>query len=832
MKFPSSLNEDVKIRLAPDVSTFIVDSGSLFIKHDNQLFRLPSSSDEDKRSRILDVLKEPKKLVEITDILAEFRKKDLIAFLRNLYKLNLIELEESTPKSNIRSGVSDNGSSTAYNHGYLNSMTAKRLVDSKILLIGDGILINKVAACFRSVGIQCKKMSSSIIGDQSFDQQMNSNGEKRTQKRKQLRECGLFTLRYPSLFSEYDLMVAAQDYPNITFFETVNKICFNKKKPWLRVSFDDNIGFLGPLVIPGQTSCYNCCQLRLVTNSPYYEYFLWKYKEYIPKPRLSPSKLFTDVLSAFCVNEVITYLTKDEQHSKQGITDHLLLLDTQRMHLSKHKILPHPCCMHCNTTAVQKWTPLKLRTLDKVQTGLTEAPMGPTGHTTEEPDLMPGKLLEKLKELEDEKTGVVINSEKLFDSNRLGIKFHHFYKINCYKPLRVGLNGKPTSYTLLSNDNFIEPSPSGSGDSPTEAEISALMEAVERYSSMVVEEKRLIWSTYSRVEKIAINPLDLVLYPNAQYDRAGFKCSRYSPDSEYPWIEGLDLFSGKRVLVPADFVFYPPFRERPLVLETSNGAAAHTDIVQATLNGLYEVIERDSFLVMWLNKLSMPALDIKRLPFGFNESLKLMDECGIDVKLVHILNDTNIPTVMAVCYNKAPDKYPAMVVGTASHIEPEMAIKKALFEMEFQLIIYLENPVKGKILRPNQISASYEHPMLYLNPENRAYWDFMISSDRSTVLPRLARNKVEDTYGLLMRIVRLLSKMNHKVIRVDITPPDMRELGLNVVKVLVTGFQPLYFKSNTRLSLDRLNTVPSHLGFNTKAGAYRRPLNVAPHPLP
>jgi ribosomal protein S12 methylthiotransferase accessory factor len=121
---------------------------------------------------------------------------------------------------------------------------------------------------------------------------------------------------------------------------------------------------------------------------------------------------------------------------------------------------------------------------------------------------------------------------------------------------------------------------------------------------------------------------------------------------------------------------------------------------------------------------------------------------------------------------------------------------------------------------------------LYLNPENRAYWDFMISSDRSTVLPRLARNKVEDTYGLLMRIVRLLSKMNHKVIRVDITPPDMRELGLNVVKVLVTGFQPLYFKSNTRLSLDRLNTVPSHLGFNTKAGAYRRPLNVAPHPLP
>jgi ribosomal protein S12 methylthiotransferase accessory factor len=279
-------------------------------------------------------------------------------------------------------------------------------------------------------------------------------------------------------------------------------------------------------------------------------------------------------------------------------------------------------------------------------------------------------------------------------------------------------------------------------------------------------------------------------------------------------------------------VFYPPFRERPLVLETSNGAAAHTDVVQATLNGLYEVIERDSFLVMWLNKLSMPALDIKSLPFGFNESVKLMDECGMDVKLVHILNDTNIPTVMAVCYNKAPDKYPAMVVGTASHIVPELAIKKALFEMEFQLIIYLEKPVKGKVLYPNQISASYEHPMLYLNPENRKYWDFMIKSDRRSVLPRSARRTVEDTYGLLMRIVRLLNKMNHRVIQVDITPPDMGKLGLNVVKVLVTGFQPLYFKNNVRLSLERLNAVPPLLGFSTKAEAHQRPLNTAPHPLP
>jgi ribosomal protein S12 methylthiotransferase accessory factor len=829
MRFLSSLDENVRIRLAPGVSKFVVDSGLLFIKHDNHLFRLSSSSDIGTPLKILDVLEESKKLDEVTATLAEFRRKDLIALLRSLYKLNLVKLEETALQSNIRLGMSDNGFSASYGRT-LNSMSAQRLVGSKILLIGDGMLKNKVATYFRKVGIQYKIISSSTIGGQPSDQRMNSSKMKRAQKREKLRVHGLVAHSLPSQFSKSDLIVAAQDYPNIIFFEMVNKICFNKKKPWLRVSFDDNLGFLGPLVIPGQTSCYNCCELRLVTNSPYYEYFLWKYKEYIPKPQLSPSWLFTDILSAFCVNEVIKYLTKD---GKPEAADHLLLFDMQKMCLSKHKIIPYPGCMYCNTHIVQKWPRLKLNTtIDKGRLGTTEALTGPTARTTKESNSVPSNLLQRLKELEDEKTGIVSKSEKLFDSNRLGIKFHHFYRTKCYSPLRIRLTEKPASYTLLSKDNLVEPSPSGSGFSSSDAEVSALMEAVERYSSMILEEQRLTWASYSQVEKIAINPSDLVLYQNSQYDRTGFKCSRYSPDYEYPWIEGLDLFSGKRVLVPADFVFYPPFRERPLVLETSNGAAAHTDMVQATLSGLYEVIERDSFLVMWLKKLSMPSLDTKILPFEFKESVKLMDDCGMDMKIVHILNDTNIPTVMAICYNKDPDKYPAMVVGTASHIEPEVAIKKALFEMEFQLIIYLENPMKGKVLHPDQLSFSYEHPMLYLNPENRKYWDFMIKSERRSVLPRLTRRTVENRYGLLMRLVRLLNTMNHRVIRVDITPPDIKGLGLKVAKVLVTGFQPLYFKNNARLSLERLNKVPSQLGFSTKEGADQSPLNTAPHPLP
>ena len=47
--------------------------------------------------------------------------------------------------------------------------------------------------------------------------------------------------------NNYDIVVVVQDYYNIQLFETVNEICLRIKIPWLRISFDDNLGQIGPL---------------------------------------------------------------------------------------------------------------------------------------------------------------------------------------------------------------------------------------------------------------------------------------------------------------------------------------------------------------------------------------------------------------------------------------------------------------------------------------------------------------------------------------------------------------------------------------------------------
>jgi ribosomal protein S12 methylthiotransferase accessory factor len=629
------------------------------------------------------------------------------------------------------------------------------------------------------------------------------------------------------LIERSNLIIVAQDYPNISLFESVNNLCFKEKKSWIRVSFDDDIGYLGPLVIPKRTSCFNCCELRLVTNSPEYEYELWNNKENLCIRKTEIPEVFVEMLSSLCLKEVYRYL-KDPSYV--DTIDNLFVFDTQQANLTKHHIISHPNCILCNPPSVKE-----RRTIpNSPRKNGSRRKEGGTKSLIEidnsDSTLSEGELLKRLRGIIDKRTGIIQEYEKLYEMNPLGIYFHHYSSATCSKPLRIGSDGELTRAVRV-EDSLISPSPSGSGLSSKDAEVRTLMESVERYSNMVVDESRLIWSSYNELKPNAVNPADLGLYSDEVYNRKDINCSRFFVDSEIPWIEGVDLYSRKPVMIPADFVFYPAVRKKPMIFDTSNGSSAHVDNVRAILNGLYEVIERDSFLTMWLNKISMPILDPEKLPFGFDESIRLINDYGMRVRLVDLTNDTCIPTIMAVCHNRNPNRYPALLVGTGCHIEPMKALQKALFEMEFMLTEVVAHPSKKKINRANQISAMFDHPLYYLNPNKREYWKFMIQGTNKSRLQELARAPFKNNYSELMYIVRHLHSIGHDVIAVNITPSDISKIGVRAVRVFVTGFQPLYVGNKLRLNLQRLRESARHLHYDSEANSSSK-INLAPHPLP
>jgi bacteriocin biosynthesis cyclodehydratase domain-containing protein len=65
-----------------------------------------------------------------------------------------------------------------------------------------------------------------------------------------------------------DVIVACQDWPAFTFFDAVNRACLVSGIRWFRVAISGTSAQLGPTVVPNQTACYTCLDLRLQTHEP------------------------------------------------------------------------------------------------------------------------------------------------------------------------------------------------------------------------------------------------------------------------------------------------------------------------------------------------------------------------------------------------------------------------------------------------------------------------------------------------------------------------------------------------------------------------------------
>lgn len=59
-----------------------------------------------------------------------------------------------------------------------------------------------------------------------------------------------------------DLVVACSDSPGYAFFDAVNRACLDTRTRWLRAAVVATAGQLGPTMLPGQTCCYTCFDLR------------------------------------------------------------------------------------------------------------------------------------------------------------------------------------------------------------------------------------------------------------------------------------------------------------------------------------------------------------------------------------------------------------------------------------------------------------------------------------------------------------------------------------------------------------------------------------------
>jgi ribosomal protein S12 methylthiotransferase accessory factor len=314
----------------------------------------------------------------------------------------------------------------------------------------------------------------------------------------------------------------------------------------------------------------------------------------------------------------------------------------------------------------------------------------------------------------------------------------------------------------------------GKGATPVQAEASALMELVERFSFFTYLDDGPL--AFGCPRDLAGQALPFSVLARSLFDDSpdAAAAARLYEDWPLYFVPATNLTRGEAVYLPIHW-FY--------LIEEYNGPAAGNCMEEAVLQGLGEVVERHVGSVISYERRPTPAIDPESVtdPVA-RELLEKFRRNGIVVHLRDFSLDTGIPTVAALAYD--PSTFPAdseIVFAAGTTTDPTKSLIRALTEVA---------QLAGDFHR----RTSYR-PTLpkYETLEDAAYLMAPGPLVPLDSLPNLSRPNLADEIRLCLEA---LSRLGLEVLVVNITHPA---LNLPVVYVLIPGTHFLDRTRNTNV---------------------------------
>lgn len=408
----------------------------------------------------------------------------------------------------------------------------------------------------------------------------------------------------------------------------------------------------------------------------------------------------------------------------------------------------------------------------------------------------------------------------------------------CYiaKLPRMHLDPNLISYGIWPSDSSVvggkkySGRSSGCGYEWENAILSTIGEVIERYCPAFYDTNTFIKSSYKNLQKPAIHPNEIAMFHESQYGGQNFPFVRFQEETEIHWAPCIDLATGAEVYFPASLIYMPYEEiEEWVGLTTSTGLAGHTDIYKAILNGLYEVIERDNFVMMWMNEIFLSKIIIDD---EINAFLKENYNDQYEFHFFDITFDLPSPTVFGICFGKA-DYGDFVAVGSASRGTFGEAMKKVIMEIG-QAVSYFRFMLgEQKDWMPNDFYDLIDfekHSTFYL--KRKDLWSAFDRWRLAEPSKKIDFNEEPKPSAQkeIQSIIKELTSKGYNVLLKYLTTPDVEEAGFHSVKVIVpqllelSGSYSFYFCGGKRLY-----TVPEQFGFKNREFSQ---LNKNPHPFP
>ena len=380
---------------------------------------------------------------------------------------------------------------------------------------------------------------------------------------------------------------------------------------WCLVQLSGIFPLVGPIFIPGKSACWRCLADRMKQNR--------QIKAFLDRNEarcLAISPLDTNI---FCQTPVGLTAIEIAKAIASGFRTDLhenpLSLNLLGSTIMKHYVAARPQCPSCGRSEQRdpERTPVPIRL--RAGGSLVVTSEGYRAVT-------PSATLAAYRKHVSPLTGVVSHLERIgsdLPANASYLAMHNFSpRPESVDALKIGLTR--SSY--------------GKGTTADQGEVSALMEAIERYSGIFQGDQIRRTSRFVDFPPgEAIHPNDVMLFSDIQYQRDAIPVLRtrdrlkalrpFDCSAAIEWSPVWSLRDERFKYLPTGVLYYLYNGDgHDQMSAESNGCAAGNTLEEAILQGFLELVERDACAIWWYNRLRPARVDLDQFGDSYISGLR------------------------------------------------------------------------------------------------------------------------------------------------------------------------------------------------------------------
>lgn len=363
--------------------------------------------------------------------------------------------------------------------------------------------------------------------------------------------------------------------------------------------------------------------------------------------------------------------------------------------------------------------------------------------------------------------------------------------------------------------------------------VKCLGESIERLCNHLFKnDSTILISSTKDINEPFVDPKSFASFSNKQLKNNKYKQFRISDKSIFSWTDCYSLIDNHRYLVPSQLIYlsYPHLKDEPSIYPgISTGVAGGSTIKSAIIRGLCEVVERDSFVIYYMNKITPKYIDLVSIKNRYLEKIvQDVKRYNFELKVFDLTTDIGIPVCASVLINKTGIGK-AISLGLKCDFDPVKAIigsiEEALHTRSWVRTVYEKCPKNIGIKQLENDSSLINRALYWYGKKSIKKLGFWLNSKES-MKPKIYRPISNEEK--LKIISEIFTSKKYNIYYKEITLDIFRQLNYHIIKVIVPQLQPLFLNEKyPLLGGERIKNVPLKIEVDKRSICF----NKIPHPF-